>query len=69
MALGLGCGGSAGITASHASAGISGSSSTGTSPGTVSFFSGQLAVDFRGNEHRFLSWDDGADGGISMRNL
>lgn len=64
MALGLGC---SGIAVSPAPAGLSGSSSTTVaSPPRMSFFS-HLA-EIRGQEHRFLCWDDGDDGS-SFRSL
>ncbi|KAG0457163.1 hypothetical protein HPP92_022320 [Vanilla planifolia] len=66
MALGLGCSGGGGIVASPTGTGLSGSSSTVTSPTRVPFLA-QFG-EFRGHEYRFLSWEDGEDGG-SIRSL
>lgn len=71
MALGLGCySHDSGVMVVPASAGLSGSSSTGTSPqDTPSFLPTGLGDHFRMNvHHRFPSWSDGEDGS-TMRDL
>ncbi|KAJ0970530.1 hypothetical protein J5N97_018489 [Dioscorea zingiberensis] len=71
MALGLGCySHDNGVMVVPASAGLSGSSSTGTSPHeTPSFLPTGLGDHFRmSDHHRFPSWSDGEDGS-TMRDL
>ncbi|XP_010919591.1 uncharacterized protein [Elaeis guineensis] len=66
MALGLGCGTGGIMTVPAAATGLSGSSSTGTSPPSVAFLA--HLGEFRGHENRFPSWDEAEDGS-SIRGL